>query len=168
MLLPTMAGAKSNSSHLNQQRLEIGRALVEVQASDLPEVLDHYTNEIEYYDPIVSIQGIGEMTEFQMRLFTSSPDLVTTVDDEICIDDIYTAAWTMFGSFDGIPYTAKGMSIIKFVPKQTQVYYQRDYYSEGDIMINIPGLDEPTEAFRTYYRCAVEPNYDCPLPPPEP
>ena len=164
ILLSTMANAKSNSSHLNQQRMEIGRALVEVQANDLPGILDYYTNEIEYYDPIVSILGIDEMTEFQMRLFASSPDLVTTVDDEICIDDIYTATWTMFGSFNGVPYTAKGMSIIKFVTKQTQLYYQRDYYSEGDIMINIPGLDEPVMAFRSYYSCAVEPNYVCPLP----
>jgi hypothetical protein len=30
-------------------------------------------------------------------------------------------------------------------------------------MINIPGLAEPTQAFRTYYRCAVDPTFDCPL-----
>ena len=47
----------------------------------------------------------------------------------------------MVGAFDGVPYSAKGMSIIKFRPRETQVYYQRDYYSEGDIMASIPGLD---------------------------
>ncbi len=30
------------------------------------------------------------------------------------------------------------MSIIKFRPKSTDVYYQRDYYTEGDIMASIP------------------------------
>jgi len=55
------------------------------------------------------------------------------------------------------------MSIIKFRPKETQAYYQRDYYTEGDIMKNIPGLAEPTEAFRIYYKCAVDPTYICPF-----
>ena len=68
----------------------------------------------------------------------------------------------MVGVFNGVPYSAKGMSIIKFRPKETQAYYQRDYYTEGDIMINIPGLAEPTAAFRQYYRCAVDPTFVCP------
>jgi hypothetical protein len=41
--------------------------------------------------------------------------------------------------------------------------YARDYYTEGDIMINIPGLDAAVEAFRTYYRCAVDPTFQRPL-----
>ena len=68
----------------------------------------------------------------------------------------------MVGYFNDVPYSAKGMSVIKFRLKEAQVYYARDYYTEGDIMINIPGLDEPTEAFRTYYRCAVDPTFPCP------
>ena len=48
----------------------------------------------------------------------------------------------MVGQFAGVPYDAKGISIIKFRRRTAQVYYQRDYYSEGDIMANIPGLDE--------------------------
>jgi hypothetical protein len=103
------------------------------------------------------------MSEFLARLFASSPELVTTVEEETCINGIYTATWTMVGSFDGVPYSANGMSIIKFRPRSLKVYYARDYYTEGDIMINIPGLAEPTSAFRTYYRCAVDPTFDCPL-----
>jgi hypothetical protein len=61
------------------------------------------------------------------------------------------------------------MSIIKFEPKSTQVYYQRDYYSEGDIMIAIPGLDQAALGFRVFYLCAVDPNFICPpLPQPPP
>ena len=48
---------------------------------------------------------------------------------------------------------------MKFRPKETQVYYQKDYYTEGDIMITIPGLDEVAQQFRTYYRSAVDPTF---------
>lgn len=96
------------------------------------------------------------MSEFLARLFGVSPDLATAIEDETCINGMYTATWTMVGAFDGIPYTAKGMSIMKFRPKETQVYYQKDYDTEGDIMITIPGLDEVAQQFRTYYRSAVD------------
>ncbi|HYW67985.1 MAG TPA: FlgD immunoglobulin-like domain containing protein [bacterium] len=166
MLLPLAASAESDMSRLNRERKEIGRALIEVQSDNWPSVLQYYTYDVEYQDPIVTIQGIDVMTEFLARLFISTPDLVTIIEDEICINDTYMATWTMIGAFDGVPYSAKGMSVMKFRPKDTQVYYQKDYYTESDIMINIPGLAEPAEAFRVYYRCAVDPTFDCPLPPP--
>jgi len=162
LLLPMMVSAESDMSRINRERKAIGRALLEVQATNWPSLLQYYTDDIEYNDPIVSIQGIDMMSEFLARLFTSSPDLVTTIEDETCVNGIYAASWTMTGYFNDVFYTAKGMSIIKFRPSETQVYYQRDYYTEGDIMINIPGLAEPTEAFRTYYRCAVDPSFPCP------
>ena len=164
MLLATMAGAESDSSRINRERKVIGRALIEVQSTNWPSVLNYYTDDIEYQDPIVTIQGIDMMEEFLYRLFYNSPDLVTTIEDETCINGIYTATWTMVGFFGEVPYTAKGMSIIKFHPRETQVYYQKDYYTEGDIMVNIPGLDVVTQGFRTFYRCSVDPNFDCPLP----
>ncbi len=149
---------------LRRERLEIGRALIEINGGNWPSLLPYYTDDIEYHDPIVDIYGIGTMTEFLGRLFGNSPDLITTVEDEALVDGVYTATWTMAGQFGGVPYTAAGMSIVKFRDRSTQVYFSRDYYTEGDIMINIPGLDEPTEAFRTYYRCAVDPTFDCPIP----
>jgi len=163
MLVSVMASAESDSSRLNRKRAEIGRALVEINSQNWPSLLQYYADDIEYRDPIVTIEGIDTMAEFLGRLFASGPDLVTTVEDETCIDGIYAATWTMAGSLGGVPYTAKGMSIIKFRPRSLKAYYSRDYYSEGDIMIGIPGLDEPTAAFRTFYRCAVDPTFDCPL-----
>lgn len=167
MVLAMTASAESDSSRINRERKAIGRQLIEVQSTNWPAVLQYYTQDIEYHDPIVDIQGLDVMAEFLGRLFESSPDLVTTIEDETCINGIYSAAWTMVGYFNGVPYTAAGMSIIKFRPRETQAYYQRDYYTEGDIMINIPGLDEAVEGFRVYYRCAVDPTFDCPLDPPE-
>ena len=163
MLTPLMAYAESDSSHINKVRKEIGRQLIEVQANNWPNVLQYYTSDIEYHDPIVTVNGIGAMTEFLARLFTSTPDLVTTIEEETCINGIYSASWEMTGFFDAVPYTAKGMSIIKFRPKETRAYYQRDYYTEGDIMINIPGLDDAVEGFRTFYRCSVDPTFECPF-----
>ena len=163
MALPIMAYAKSDSSHINKVRKAIGRELIEVQSSNWPYVMPYYTDDIEYHDPIVDIYGKEMMTGFLARLFTASGDLVTTIEDENCIDGIYTATWTMAGAFNGVPYEAKGMSIIKFRDKETQAYYQRDYYTESDIMLNIPGLAEPAEAFRDYYKCAVDPSFACPF-----
>ncbi|MGD9972050.1 MAG: nuclear transport factor 2 family protein [Desulfatirhabdiaceae bacterium] len=163
LLLPMMVNAESDSSRINQQRKAIGRALIEVQSAEWPSIMQYYTNDIEYQDPIVTIKGIEMMSQYLDNLFGSSPDLVTTIEDETCINGIYTATWKMVGYFDGVPYDAKGMSIMKFRPKETQVYYQKDYYTEGDIMINIPGLAEATEAFRTYYRCSVDPTFTCPF-----
>jgi hypothetical protein len=174
-LFPAMAAAESNSSRLNKERLEVGRALLEVTADNVAEIIPYYTDEIEYHDPIVDVYGIGEMTEFLYRLFGNTPDLITTVEDETAIDGIYMATWTMVGTFrvspdpavPGIPYEAKGMSIIKFEDKSTDVYYQRDYYTEGDIMVAIPGLDSVVCGFRSFYLAAVDPNpeFECPPSP---
>lgn len=168
-LLITQACSNDDSdidaSKLYQERLEIGRALLEVQAPNVTEVLPYYTDDIEYHDPIVDIFGIQDMTSFLNKLIIeSSPNLVTTVEDETLIDDIYSATWTMSGDFLGVPYEAKGISIFKFLPKSVQVYYQRDYYTEGDIMATIPGLDEAIGGFRTYYKCSVDPTFECPIP----
>ena len=157
----------SEDAQLHQERLEIGRALLEVQAPNVADVLPYYTDDIEYHDPIVDIYGIQDMTAFLNQLIIgASPNLVTTVEDETLIDDIYSATWVMSGDFIGVPYQAKGISIFKFKPNSSQVYYQRDYYSEGDIMATIPGLNEAIGGFRMYYRCSVDPTFDCPIAPP--
>ncbi len=167
IILITQACSKDDTPQLHQERLEIGRALLEVQAPGVAEILPYYTNDIEYHDPIVDINGIQNMTAFLNQLITAaSPNLVTIVEDETLIGDIYSATWTMSGDFLSVPYQAKGISIFKFRPNSSQVYYQRDYYSEGDIMATIPGLNEAIGGFRMYYRCAVDPTFDCPLPPP--
>ena len=151
---------------LRRDRLEVGRALVEINASNWQSLLPFYTDDYQYYDPIVYIDGFDELVPFFARLFASSPDLITTVEDEMLVGDVYTATWTMAGKFDGVPYEAKGMSILKFEPWSTQAYYSRDYYSEADIMATIPPLFPAVEQFRIFYKCVVDPTFACPLPPP--
>ena len=154
----------NGSINPNSDRMAIGRALLEVQAPNVAEILPYYTDDVEYHDPIVDIYGIEDMTSFLNQLIIgASPNLVTIVEDETLVDDIYSATWTMSGDFLGIPYEAKGISIFKFLPGCSKVYYQRDYYSEGDIMTTIPGLDAAINGFRTYYKCAVDPLFDCPF-----
>ena len=113
MMLAMTASAESDSSRINRERKAIGRELIEVQSTNWPAVLQYYTQDIEYHDPIVDIQGLDVMAEFLGRLFASSPDLVTTIEDETCINGIYSAAWTMVGYFNDVPYTAAGMSITR-------------------------------------------------------
>ncbi len=163
VLVPQTGHAVSDASEIDQARLEIGRELIEMQSGNWITLMQYYAKDIEYHDPIVTVVGIETMFEFLARMFTSSPGLVTIIEDETCMNGIYTATWTMAGTFNEVPYEAKGMSIVKFRPGEIKAYYQRDYYTEGDIMINIPGLDEPALAFRTYYLCAVDPTFDCPF-----
>ena len=143
MLSPLVDDAEAGGlRHLRQDRLEIGRGMLEVQNVDWTTLLRYYGDDIEYHCPVVDVYGIGMVTQFLGRLFGSSPDLVTTVEDETLVGDVYSATWTMVGTFVGVPYEAKGISIIKFRRWSREVYYWRDYYTEGDIMSNIPGLDE--------------------------
>jgi hypothetical protein len=114
-------------------------------------------------DPIVDIYGPATMAEFLGRLFAGSSELYTVVEDETLIDGIYMATWTMSGSFNGAPFTAPGMSIVKFADGSVQSYYSRDYYTEGDVMLGVPELVGAVVGFRTYYRCAVDPTFVCPL-----
>ena len=168
VLLPDLAHATGHGfGRLHRDRLEIGRALLEVQSTNWTSVLPYYADDVEYHDPIVDIHGIDAMAAFLGGLFASTPDLVTTVDKETLIGDVYTATWTMTGQFSGVPYSTKGISILRFRERERQVVYQRDYYTEGDIMANIPELAPVIEGFRTFYRCAVDPTFDCPLPPPD-
>jgi len=167
MFLPVVDDAEAGGlSRLSRDQLEIGRGMLEVQNVDWTTLLRYYADDIEYHDSIVDVYGIGDLTEFLARLYGSSPDLVTTIEDETLVDGVYSATWTMTGTFNNeVPYEAKGMSIIKFRPRSREVYYWRDYYSEGDIMINAPGFDEAILGFRIYYRCAVDPTFDCPFEP---
>ena len=159
-------GGIGSPFRLHRERLEIGRALIESNNASWQSLLPYYTEDYEYHDPIVDIYGLDTLVPFFERLFASSSDLVTTVEDEMLIGNVYTATWTMVGSFNGVPYSAKGMSILKFLDRSTQTYYSRDYYSEGDIMATIPGLDQAVEGFRIAYKCVVDPAFDCPLGPP--
>lgn len=44
------------------------------------------------------------------------------------------------------------MSILKFVEGTTKTDYSRNYYTEGDVMLGVPVLDEDVTGFRQYSR----------------
>ena len=169
MLLPVVDDAEAGGlgkGKLRQDQLEIGRGMLEVQNVDWTTLLRYYADDIEYHDSIVDVYGIDDLTAFLARLYGSSPDLVTTIEDETVVGGVYSATWTMTGTFIGqVPYEAKGISIIKFRPGSREVYYWRDYYTEGDIMANAPGFGDAVAGFRWYYRCAVNPTPDLECPP---
>jgi hypothetical protein len=154
------------NSRINRERMEIGNYLIQLDADNWPGVIQYLTDDYEYHDPIVDIYGPDTMAAFLGQLFANSSDLITTVEDEICINGVYMSTWTMAGQFEGVPFTAPGMSIVLFRPGETKAYYSRDYYTEGDIMLSVPLLDEAVVGFRTFYKCAVDPTFTCPLGPP--
>ncbi|MGQ7871418.1 nuclear transport factor 2 family protein [Sunxiuqinia sp. sy24] len=151
-----------SQSKLSSDQLVVGHQLVEINAENWTSVLPFLANNYEYHDPIVDIFGPETMAEFLGRLFAGSSDLYTTVEDETIVDDIYMATWTMSGEFNGAPFSAPGMSIVKFVEGTTQTYYSRDYYTEGDVMLGVPELAGAVQGFRDYYRSAVDPTYISP------
>ena len=157
--------AESPMSQLNRQRLEIGRMIVE-QKAPLQDVLPFYTDDFEYYDPVIAIKGKADMQEFLTDVISIQPGFFTDTEDEMSVNGMYMSTWVMGGFLcvspvDCYPYQAPGMSIVKFREKSTQVYFQRDYYSEGDTMKAIPALEGVLTAFRTMYLCLVDP-----IPPP--
>jgi hypothetical protein len=152
-----------SSEQLHHDQLAVGRQLVEINAGNWTAVLPYLAGDYEYHDPIVDIYGPDTMAAFLGRLFAGSSDLYTTVEDETLDDGVYMATWTMSGMFNGAPFSAPGMSIVKFVDGTLQSYYSRDYYTEGDVMLGVPELVEPVEGFRVYYRCAVDPTFECPF-----
>lgn len=107
---------------------------MQLDAENWTSVIPSLQSNYEYHDPIVDIYTPPIMAEFLGRLFAGSSELFTVVEDETFINDIYMATWTMFGSFNGAPFSAPGMSIVKFTDGTTEVYYSRDYYTEGDVM----------------------------------
>ena len=113
---------------LLQDRLEIGRGRLEVQNVDWTTLLRYYADDIEYHCPIVDVYGINNVTQFLGRLYGSSPDLVTTIEDETVAGDAYSATWTMIVTFSGVHYEAKGISIIKLRRRRREVYKLRHYY----------------------------------------
>ncbi|WP_430817881.1 nuclear transport factor 2 family protein [Carboxylicivirga sp. RSCT41] len=94
--LDQIGGSKAMNSKLNQERIKVGRALLEVTGGGIDEILPYYADDIEYHDPIVDIYGIEHMTGFlYMLIENSSPDLKTEVIEETLVDDIYSATWIM-------------------------------------------------------------------------
>ena len=123
MLTPVLDDAEATGlGLLYRDRLEIGRGMLEVQNVDWTTLLPYYEDDIEYHDAVVDIYGIDMVTQFLGRLYGSSPDLVTTIEDETLVGDVYCATWSMVGSFNGVPYDANGITIIKFRPRSRQVY----------------------------------------------
>lgn len=78
-------------SRLYQDQLEIVRGMLEVQNVVWTTLLRYCAKNIEYHDSIVDVYGIDDLTEFLARLYGSSPDLVTMIEDETLIGGVYTA-----------------------------------------------------------------------------
>jgi hypothetical protein len=79
------AGRQNKLCQLRQDRLEIGRGMLEVQNVDWTTLLATTLTTSSTIDSIVDVYGIEMLTQFLGRLYGSSPDLVTTIEDETLV-----------------------------------------------------------------------------------
>ena len=140
------AGRWDQLRQLRQDRLEIGRGMLEVQNVDWTTLLPYYADDIEYHDSIVDVYGFDMLTQFLGRLYGSSPDLVTTIEDETLVGAC-TRRRGRWSAASTTCLTKPGYFDHQVSWLEQEVYYWRDYYTEGDIMTNIPGFDQAILGF---------------------
>lgn len=94
------------------------------------------------------------MENFLKHMFKNTPDYRLAIEDETFVNGIYSATWTMQGTWQGdkIKYKVPGMSIIKFREGESLIYYQRDYFSEGEIWSKIPYIGAFIRGLRGKYK----------------
>jgi len=136
-----------SQSALDTERLENARKAVLVTEADYLDVLPLYTDDMIYQDPVVDLSGMQSFRSFLEQLWEFSPVYGLEIYDEVYDGNtgVYMAYWKMAGRNTvtlvrtiEVEYEALGMSIIKFRPGETLVYFQRDQYSEGDLWSGIP------------------------------
>ena len=142
------AQPKSSTGDLEKTRATVARAIVEADSSNWLSILNYYTSDVQYSDPMVQIEGIGMVGAFLRRYFIISPDLVTTIENETCADGLYTATWTMTGTFLGGPHAVKGVTIIKFRGTEAKVYYHHKEYADEEIRAIVKDLADLFQCFR--------------------
>lgn len=143
---------------LDTQRIEHARNALTVSPDTIATVPTIYTEDMVYKEPLLTVNGIDEMVSFLEKLLELTPDYVLAIDTEVYDGETYSATWVMKGSFAGFSYEAPGMSIVKFHPGGNKIYFQRDYYSEGDVWANVPNYGDTVKELRDIFEDAVAGN----------
>ncbi len=134
MLLP--AGLLAGD--FSAERLARARAIMTYNNANWREVINYYTADVVYQDPLIRCEGKDELHRFVYNLFRMTPfELV--VEDEVHSGDRYMSTWVMTMDFFGgrMHFETEGASLLKF-NSEDMCYYHRDYYSDADIWEEIP------------------------------
>lgn len=142
-------------------RLETARALVSVNADTYDSVINFWTEDVTYKEPVLTNHGREEMLEYLEAVYGGSPygfplDKAVTIKDELykthedgSMTYMATIQWS--GTFGTAFFFQKGMSIVKFRPGEGCASYQRDYFTEGDTWWNIPIWQQDIRTARETY-----------------
>jgi SnoaL-like domain len=136
------------ASAIDEQRVINAQTMMLVDASNFNDIIDLWTDDVHYEEAAISVKGKDNFLLWLENLFTFSPDYAIELEDEVYDNGIYMCSWRMFGHsildvpawvnsgepVAPIPYDLKGLSIIKFRDGETQAYYHKDLYTEGDIV----------------------------------
>jgi hypothetical protein len=142
-------------------RLETARALVTVDASSLPSLINYWAEDVVHREPVLTNTGRAEVAEYFAAMFSGSSygfpqDRHVVIKDELYHSQqdggmTYMATVQWSGTFGNEFFLQRGMSIIKFRPGEGCPSYQRDYFNEGDTWWNVPAFKPDIALFRNMY-----------------
>jgi hypothetical protein len=172
-LLLAATPVKSDAA-LDAQRLENARRMMLVNRDDYEEVLNLWTDDVNYKDSYIDISGKEAMRTFLIGLWNFMPEYNMELNEEVYQQDgsteegIYMVYWKMTGTsrapnlppnwpFGGEPtvFEADGLSMLKFRPGESQCYFHIDMFTEGDMWVNLPGYGRIVKFLRNYYERQV-------------
>ena len=95
-----------------------------------------YTNDVIFVDPVKSIDGLENLTEYFEDLYKSLSSCHFTLKNHTLNDHQHSIEWLMRFQHkkigNNLPLELEGASFIKF--KDEKVCYHRDYYDLGALV----------------------------------
>lgn len=124
-------------------------------SGNIKEVLDKvYTNEIEFIDPVKSINGLDDLTSYFANLYKSVNHCHFTINNYIPNSNQHSIEWEMKLKHRRLAknkeITIDGASFIRF--EENKVCYHRDYYDLGALIYErIPILGSAVRTVRNAF-----------------
>jgi len=161
------------AADLAEDRVDHARLLLMATEGNWEDAIDFWTDDIVYQDPAFTVEGKDVMRSFMVGLFDFMEDYYLEIYDDVYDDSsgVYMAYWVfsgkvkpygdIFGFLFNIPFAspaafeAPGLSVLKFRESESQVYFHKDLFTEGDIWVNVPLWGRHVRQWRASYKCRV-------------
>lgn len=98
---------------------------------------EFYDENIEFHDPLINVQGRGQMRAYYKGLYDNVTSIKFIFSDEIVQGDSHVVAWKMIMESKlngGKPTELDALSHIKFGGPENKAIYHRDYYDMGQFV----------------------------------
>lgn len=156
LLLTGLIGASAlQATEFSSRRLEIAREVMLYNETNWKQALRHYTDDLVYEDPILRVQGTEDMNVLMGNLFAHTRQQLT-IEDEVFSGDRYMATWSIamtyiYSGERTQDFVIRGSTLLRFNGKD-EVVFHRDYYSDADILADIPVMGAVVKQFRKAHR----------------